>query len=99
MCRTRQALIRIVLFLQVPVAHCFGSLGLYKRKFCVVCRKSLEVPSFRCEGTIGPLASLVLSSSVKELVSATPGSLALLYLWFVKGMGGRLRLTLGAPTV
>ncbi|GAB1289967.1 Diacylglycerol kinase theta [Apodemus speciosus] len=34
---------------RVPVAHCFGSLGLYKRKFCVVCRKSLEVPSFRCE--------------------------------------------------
>ncbi|EDL20093.1 diacylglycerol kinase, theta, isoform CRA_a [Mus musculus] len=34
---------------RVPVAHCFGSLGLYKRKFCVVCRKSLEVPAFRCE--------------------------------------------------
>ncbi|XP_052591721.1 diacylglycerol kinase theta isoform X3 [Peromyscus californicus insignis] len=34
---------------RVPVAHCFGSLGLYKRKFCVVCRKSLEVPALRCE--------------------------------------------------
>lgn len=84
---------------RVPVAHCFGSLGLYKRKFCVVCRKSLEVPAFRCEGTIGPLAPLELSSSLKELVSATPDSPTLLYLWFVKGMGGRLKLTLGAPTV
>ncbi|XP_036057391.1 diacylglycerol kinase theta isoform X2 [Onychomys torridus] len=35
--------------IRVPVAHCFGSLGLYKRKFCVVCRKSLEVPALRCE--------------------------------------------------
>ncbi|CAO2638974.1 Diacylglycerol kinase theta [Lemmus lemmus] len=34
---------------RVPVAHCFGSLGLYKRKFCVVCRKNLEVPALRCE--------------------------------------------------
>lgn len=83
----------------MPVAHCFGSLGLYKRKFCVVCRKSLEVPAFRCEGIIGPLAPLALSSSLKELVSDAPGSPALLCLWFVKGVGGRLKLTLGAPRV
>ncbi|XP_073898881.1 diacylglycerol kinase theta isoform X2 [Castor canadensis] len=34
---------------RVPVAHCFGPRGLYKRKFCGVCRKGLEVPAFRCE--------------------------------------------------
>uniref|UniRef100_A0A8D2M8F4 Diacylglycerol kinase n=1 Tax=Zonotrichia albicollis TaxID=44394 RepID=A0A8D2M8F4_ZONAL len=34
---------------RVPVAHCFGPPGLYKRKFCAVCRKSLESPAFRCE--------------------------------------------------
>ncbi|XP_008840011.1 diacylglycerol kinase theta isoform X2 [Nannospalax galili] len=34
---------------RVPVAHCFGPLGLYKRKFCVVCRKGLEAPALRCE--------------------------------------------------
>ncbi|XP_073094008.1 diacylglycerol kinase theta isoform X3 [Manis javanica] len=33
----------------VPVAHCFGSRGLYRRKFCAVCRKSLEAPALRCE--------------------------------------------------
>nr|XP_004656191.2 diacylglycerol kinase theta isoform X1 [Jaculus jaculus] len=35
--------------IRVPVAHCFGPLGLYKRKFCAVCRKGLEAPAFRCE--------------------------------------------------
>ncbi|XP_039946948.1 diacylglycerol kinase theta [Hirundo rustica] len=34
---------------RVPVAHCFGPPGHYKRKFCTVCRKSLESPAFRCE--------------------------------------------------
>ncbi|XP_023109142.2 diacylglycerol kinase theta [Felis catus] len=34
---------------RVPVAHCFGLRGLYKRKFCAVCRKGLEVPALRCE--------------------------------------------------
>ncbi|XP_040822030.1 diacylglycerol kinase theta isoform X1 [Ochotona curzoniae] len=34
---------------QVPVAHCFGPRGLYKRRFCAVCRKGLEVPALRCE--------------------------------------------------
>ncbi|KFV00402.1 Diacylglycerol kinase theta, partial [Pterocles gutturalis] len=34
---------------QVPVAHCFGPPGHYKRKFCTVCRKSLESSAFRCE--------------------------------------------------
>ncbi|XP_054437825.1 diacylglycerol kinase theta [Pteronotus mesoamericanus] len=34
---------------RVPVAHCFGPRGLYKRKFCAVCRKGLEVPALRCE--------------------------------------------------
>ncbi|XP_024907617.1 diacylglycerol kinase theta [Pteropus alecto] len=34
---------------RVPVAHCFGSRGLYKRKFCSVCRKCLEAPALRCE--------------------------------------------------
>ncbi|XP_029808526.1 diacylglycerol kinase theta, partial [Suricata suricatta] len=34
---------------QVPVAHCFGPRGLYKRKFCAVCRKALEAPALRCE--------------------------------------------------
>uniref|UniRef100_A0A8C9FM91 Diacylglycerol kinase n=1 Tax=Pavo cristatus TaxID=9049 RepID=A0A8C9FM91_PAVCR len=29
---------------RVPVAHCFGPPGHYKRKFCTVCRKSLESP-------------------------------------------------------
>lgn len=36
---------------QVPVAHCFGPRGLYKRRFCAVCRKGLEAPGVRCEGT------------------------------------------------
>nr|XP_012638857.1 diacylglycerol kinase theta isoform X2 [Microcebus murinus] len=34
---------------RVPVAHCFGPRGLYKRKFCAICRKSLEAPALRCE--------------------------------------------------
>uniref|UniRef100_A0A8D0FMD9 Diacylglycerol kinase n=1 Tax=Strix occidentalis caurina TaxID=311401 RepID=A0A8D0FMD9_STROC len=34
---------------RVPVAHCFGPPGHYKRKFCTVCRKSLESFAFRCE--------------------------------------------------
>ncbi|XP_053433833.1 diacylglycerol kinase theta isoform X4 [Nycticebus coucang] len=34
---------------RVPVAHCFGSRGVYKRKFCAVCRKGLEAPALRCE--------------------------------------------------
>ncbi|KAG8508623.1 Diacylglycerol kinase theta, partial [Galemys pyrenaicus] len=34
---------------RVPVAHCFGPRGLYKRKFCSVCRKALEAPALRCE--------------------------------------------------
>uniref|UniRef100_A0A8C3UFK2 Diacylglycerol kinase n=1 Tax=Catharus ustulatus TaxID=91951 RepID=A0A8C3UFK2_CATUS len=34
---------------RVPVAHCFGPPGHYKKKFCTVCRKSLESPAFRCE--------------------------------------------------
>ncbi|XP_062069219.1 diacylglycerol kinase theta [Lepus europaeus] len=34
---------------RVPVAHCFGPRGLYKRKFCAVCRKGLEAPALRCE--------------------------------------------------
>ncbi|XP_049645659.1 diacylglycerol kinase theta isoform X3 [Suncus etruscus] len=33
----------------VPVAHCFGPRRLYKRRFCAVCRRGLEVPSLRCE--------------------------------------------------
>ncbi|XP_055291180.1 diacylglycerol kinase theta isoform X2 [Moschus berezovskii] len=36
---------------RVPVAHCFGPPGLYKRRFCSVCRKGLEAPGLRCEGT------------------------------------------------
>lgn len=40
--------------LQVPVAHCFGPRGFYKRKFCAVCRKALEAPALRCEGTAQP---------------------------------------------
>uniref|UniRef100_A0A8C4RBF3 diacylglycerol kinase (ATP) n=1 Tax=Eptatretus burgeri TaxID=7764 RepID=A0A8C4RBF3_EPTBU len=32
---------------QVPVAHCFISFGVYKKKFCQVCRKLLE-ESFAC---------------------------------------------------
>uniref|UniRef100_A0A452TIC2 Diacylglycerol kinase n=1 Tax=Ursus maritimus TaxID=29073 RepID=A0A452TIC2_URSMA len=39
---------------RVPVAHCFGPRGLYKRKFCSVCRKALEAPALRCEGTAEP---------------------------------------------
>ncbi|XP_074850653.1 diacylglycerol kinase theta [Carettochelys insculpta] len=34
---------------RVPVAHCFGPPGHYKRKFCTVCRKQLDSPAFRCE--------------------------------------------------
>ncbi|XP_008062189.2 diacylglycerol kinase theta, partial [Carlito syrichta] len=34
---------------RVPVAHCFGPRGLYKRKFCGVCRKPLEAPALRCQ--------------------------------------------------
>ncbi|XP_004383634.1 diacylglycerol kinase theta, partial [Trichechus manatus latirostris] len=34
---------------RVPVAHCFGPRGLYKRRFCAVCRKGLEAPALRCE--------------------------------------------------
>uniref|UniRef100_A0A4W2EQN1 Phorbol-ester/DAG-type domain-containing protein n=1 Tax=Bos indicus x Bos taurus TaxID=30522 RepID=A0A4W2EQN1_BOBOX len=36
---------------RVPVAHCFGPRGLYKRRFCSVCRKGLEAPGLRCEAT------------------------------------------------
>ncbi|KAM5158581.1 diacylglycerol kinase theta isoform 4-T4 [Callospermophilus lateralis] len=36
---------------RVPVAHCFGPRGLYKRRFCSVCRKGLEAPALRCEAT------------------------------------------------
>ncbi|XP_061490933.1 diacylglycerol kinase theta isoform X3 [Rhineura floridana] len=35
--------------IRVPVAHCLGPPGHYKRKFCAVCRKQLESPAFRCE--------------------------------------------------
>ncbi|KAH0628448.1 hypothetical protein JD844_009629 [Phrynosoma platyrhinos] len=35
--------------MQVPVAHCLGPPGHYKRKFCAVCRKPLESSAFRCE--------------------------------------------------
>ncbi|XP_056658253.1 diacylglycerol kinase theta [Monodelphis domestica] len=34
---------------RVPVAHCFGPPGHYKKKICLVCRKSLDFPAFRCE--------------------------------------------------
>ncbi|KAM9238162.1 diacylglycerol kinase theta isoform 1-T1 [Dugong dugon] len=34
---------------RVPVAHCFGPRGLYKRRFCAVCRKGLEASALRCE--------------------------------------------------
>ncbi|XP_069451063.1 diacylglycerol kinase theta isoform X2 [Ovis canadensis] len=34
---------------RVPVAHCFGPRGLWKRRFCSVCRKGLEAPGLRCE--------------------------------------------------
>ncbi|XP_043761850.1 diacylglycerol kinase theta isoform X2 [Cervus elaphus] len=34
---------------RVPVAHCFGPRGLYKRRFCSVCRKGLEALGLRCE--------------------------------------------------
>ncbi|KAM7159408.1 diacylglycerol kinase theta isoform 1-T1 [Molossus nigricans] len=34
---------------RVPVAHCFGPRGLYRRKFCAVCRRGLEAPALRCE--------------------------------------------------
>ncbi|XP_058157876.1 LOW QUALITY PROTEIN: diacylglycerol kinase theta [Dasypus novemcinctus] len=34
---------------RVPVAHCFGPPGLFKRRFCAVCRKGLEAPALRCE--------------------------------------------------
>ncbi|XP_037685109.1 diacylglycerol kinase theta isoform X2 [Choloepus didactylus] len=36
-------------WVRVPVAHCFGPRGLYKRRFCNVCRKGLEAPALRCE--------------------------------------------------
>uniref|UniRef100_A0A8B9MIL9 Uncharacterized protein n=1 Tax=Accipiter nisus TaxID=211598 RepID=A0A8B9MIL9_9AVES len=52
---------------RVPVAHCFGPPGHYKRKFCTVCRKSLESPAFRCEGNLknsACIAICVLSSNV-----------------------------------
>lgn len=45
---------------QVPVAHCFGPRGLYKRKFCAVCRKGLEAPALRCEGTTHPESQSLL---------------------------------------
>ncbi|XP_068927793.1 diacylglycerol kinase theta [Petaurus breviceps papuanus] len=34
---------------RVPVAHCFGPPGHYKKKFCIVCRKPLDSLAFRCE--------------------------------------------------
>lgn len=52
-----------VLRWQVPVAHCFGPPGHYKRKFCTVCRKSLESLAFRCEGNINPTYSICVSPS------------------------------------
>ncbi|KAB1282689.1 Diacylglycerol kinase theta [Camelus dromedarius] len=39
---------------RVPVAHCFGPRGHYKRKFCAVCRKGLEAPALRCEAARSP---------------------------------------------
>uniref|UniRef100_A0A4W3J134 Diacylglycerol kinase n=1 Tax=Callorhinchus milii TaxID=7868 RepID=A0A4W3J134_CALMI len=35
---------------KIPVAHCLGAPGQYKKKFCSVCRKQLEeTPAIRCE--------------------------------------------------
>jgi len=37
--------------LQNPVAHCWSEPGLFKRKFCTLCRKRLEdCLAVRCEG-------------------------------------------------
>lgn len=61
---------------QVPVAHCFGPPGHYKRKFCTVCRKSLESPAFRCEGNLKNPTCIdirVLSNNVHLVYMA--------YLW------------------
>ncbi|KAF5913809.1 hypothetical protein HPG69_014833, partial [Diceros bicornis minor] len=70
----------VLCFLQVPVAHCFGPRALYKRKFCAVCRRGLEAPALRCEGTAracrlpsGPS----LSPTSRALVSAAQGGPAL----------------------
>lgn len=65
-----------VLLWQVPVAHCFGPPGHYKRKFCTVCRKSLESPAFRCEGNLKSptcIAICMLSSSICFSYSAYLG--------------------------
>uniref|UniRef100_A0A8C9LC01 Diacylglycerol kinase n=1 Tax=Pavo cristatus TaxID=9049 RepID=A0A8C9LC01_PAVCR len=64
---------------RVPVAHCFGPPGHYKRKFCTVCRKSLESPAFRCEAA--ELRSRPPSSLMHILVGLM-GVLNTVYLSF-----------------
>ncbi|XP_041608190.1 diacylglycerol kinase theta isoform X2 [Vulpes lagopus] len=55
---------------RVPVAHCFGPRGLYKRKFCAVCRKGLEAPALRCEATV---ASAITTGTGTMTLSTTTG--------------------------
>uniref|UniRef100_D6RI30 Diacylglycerol kinase, theta n=2 Tax=Mus musculus TaxID=10090 RepID=D6RI30_MOUSE len=70
---------------RVPVAHCFGSLGLYKRKFCVVCRKSLEVPAFRCEATV--VSATRMDSRIMTRITTTGGRGTCLLVHDVRSVG------------
>lgn len=81
-------------FLQVPVAHCFGPRALYKRKFCAVCRRGLEAPALRCEGTawacqlpLGPSPS----TPPRALISAAQGGPSLPMAGCWSGLVGRRR--------
>ncbi|ELR60812.1 Diacylglycerol kinase theta, partial [Bos mutus] len=58
---------------RVPVAHCFGPRGLYKRRFCSVCRKGLEAPGLRCEARLDRAAfrPLRVQGRLRSLVGGT----------------------------
>lgn len=72
--------------LQVPVAHCFGPRGLYKRKFCAVCRKGLDAPALRCEGTADPGSwAALLRVAQPALYNQAAG-----VEWWPEGRGGNV---------
>lgn len=68
---------------QVPVAHCFGPPGHYKKKFCTVCRKSLESPAFRCEGNLNPACTALCVSPSSLQFPYTAYLECLRHFWFV----------------
>nr|XP_020031040.1 diacylglycerol kinase theta isoform X4 [Castor canadensis] len=73
---------------RVPVAHCFGPRGLYKRKFCGVCRKGLEVPAFRCEATVA--SATRMGTRTMTPTSTTGGRGTCLLVHGVRSAGRRV---------